>query len=97
MVLDPEEMAELLDENVLERAISEEMPELTLSEEEKGDLSSYFMPINGMENTICQALTGVRYRLENKKEFCKWQYHHPGRCRQWKDHVGIQLDQGIAD
>ncbi len=38
MVLDPEEMAELLDENVLERAISEEMPELTLSEEEKGDL-----------------------------------------------------------
>lgn len=66
VVLDPEEMAELLDENVLERAISEEMPELTLSEEEK-EIFSYFMPINGMENTICQALTGVRYRLENKK------------------------------
>lgn len=66
VVLDPEEMAELLDENVLERAISEEMPELTLSEEEK-EIFSYFMPIDGMENTICQALTGVRYRLENKK------------------------------
>lgn len=65
VVLDPEEMAELLDENVLERAISEEMPELTLSEEEK-EIFSYFMPIDGMENTICQALTGVRYRLENK-------------------------------
>ncbi len=64
--LDPEEMAELVDENVLERAISDEMPELTLSEEEK-EIFSYFMPINGMENTICQALTGVRYRLENKK------------------------------
>lgn len=64
--LNPEEMVELLDENVLERAISEEMPELTLSEEEK-EIFSYFMPINGMENTICQALTGVRYRLENKK------------------------------
>ena len=66
VVLDPEEMAELLDENVLERAISEEIPELTLSEEEK-EIFSYFMPIDGMENTICQALTGVRYRLENKK------------------------------
>lgn len=66
VVLDPEEMAELLDENVLERAISEEMPEVTLSEEEK-EIFSYFMPIDGMENTICQALTGVRYRLENKK------------------------------
>ena len=66
VVLDPEEMAELLDENVLERAISEEMPELPLSEEEK-EIFSYFMPIDGMENTICQALTGVRYRLENKK------------------------------
>ena len=66
VVLDPEEMAELLDEDVLERAISEEMPELTLSEEEK-EIFSYFMPIDGMENTICQALTGVRYRLENKK------------------------------
>ena len=66
VVLNPEEMAELLDENVLERAISEEMPELTLSEEEK-EIFSYFMPIDGMENTICQALTGVRYRLENKK------------------------------
>ena len=66
VVLDPEEMAELQDENVLERAISEEMPELTLSEEEK-EIFSYFMPIDGMENTICQALTGVRYRLENKK------------------------------
>lgn len=66
VVLDSEEMAELLDENVLERAISEEMPELTLSEEEK-EIFSYFMPINGMENTICQALTGVRCRLENKK------------------------------
>lgn len=66
VVLGPEEMAELLDENVLERAISEEMPELTLSEEEK-EIFSYFMPIDGMESTICQALTGVRYRLENKK------------------------------
>lgn len=66
VVLEPEEMAELVDENVLERAISDEMPELRLSEEEK-EIFSYFMPINGMENTICQALTGARFRLENKK------------------------------
>lgn len=66
VVLEPEEMAELVDENVLERAISDEIPELRLSEEEK-EIFSYFMPINGMENTICQALTGARFRLENKK------------------------------
>ena len=66
VVLEPEEMAELVDEKVLERAISDEMPELRLSEEEK-EIFSYFMPINGMENTICQALTGARFRLENKK------------------------------
>ena len=64
--LEPEEMAELVDEKVLERAISDEMPELRLSEEEK-EIFSYFMPISGMENTICQALTGARFRLENKK------------------------------
>lgn len=66
VVLEPEEMAELVDEKVLERAISDEMPELRLSEEEK-EIFSYFMPISGMENTICQALTGARFRLENKK------------------------------
>ncbi len=66
VVLEPEEMAELVDEKVLERAISDEIPELRLSEEEK-EIFSYFMPINGMENTICQALTGARFRLENKK------------------------------
>lgn len=66
VVLEPEEMAELVDEKVLERAISDEIPELRLSEEEK-EIFSYFMPISGMENTICQALTGARFRLENKK------------------------------
>lgn len=66
VVLEPEEMAKLVDEKVLERAISDEMPELRLSEEEK-EIFSYFMPISGMENTICQALTGARFRLENKK------------------------------
>lgn len=66
VVLEPEEMAELVDEKVLERAISDGMPELRLSEEEK-EIFSYFMPISGMENTICQALTGARFRLENKK------------------------------
>ncbi len=67
VVLEPEEMAELVDEHVLERAIRDELPELKLTEEEK-EIFSYFMPISGMENTICQALTGVRYRMENKKD-----------------------------
>ncbi len=64
--LDAEEVADLVDEKVLEKAISDEIPPLELSEEEK-EIFSYFMPISGMENTICQALTGARYRIENKK------------------------------
>ncbi len=63
--LDDEEVAELVDETVLEKAIHEELPRMSLSDEEK-EIFSYFMPINGMESTICQALTGVRYHLEQR-------------------------------
>lgn len=65
VVLEPEEMAELVDEAVLEQAISEEVPTKQLTEEEK-EIFSYFMPIAGMESSICQALTGARYHLENR-------------------------------
>ncbi|MCI5821936.1 MAG: hypothetical protein SO172_01480 [Pararoseburia sp.] len=65
VVLEPEEMAELVDEKVLEEAIKEEIPVMQLTEDEK-EIFSYFMPIGGMESTICQALTGARYRIENK-------------------------------
>ncbi len=66
VVLEPEEMAELVDEKVLEDAIKEEIPVMQLTEDEK-EIFSYFMPISGMESTICQALTGARYRLDNKR------------------------------
>ncbi|MDD6194169.1 MAG: hypothetical protein PUB19_04630 [Lachnospiraceae bacterium] len=65
VVLDSAEMAELLDEAVLEQAISEEVPTKQLSEDEK-EIFSYFMPIAGMESSICQALTGARYHLDNR-------------------------------
>lgn len=64
--IDPEELADLVDENVLERAISEEIPQMKLSDEEK-EIFSYFMPIGGMEKTIVQALTGTRHHLMNRK------------------------------
>ena len=65
VVLEPEEMADLVDETVLEQAIMEEVPTKQLTEEEK-EIFSYFMPIAGMESTICQALTGARHHLSNR-------------------------------
>lgn len=64
VVLEPEEVASLVDEKVLEKAIENEMPPITLNREEK-EIFSYFMPMKGMENSICQALTGARARLMN--------------------------------
>ncbi len=63
--LEPEEVAELVDEKVLEQAIEDELPVKELSEDEK-EIFSYFMHINGMESRICQALTGVRHHLDHK-------------------------------
>ena len=57
--LEPEEVAELVDEKVLERAISDEMPPVELTEDEK-EIFSYFMPIAGMENTICQGVDRLK-------------------------------------
>lgn len=65
--LEPDEVVELIDEKVLEQAIREEIPSLQLSEEEK-EIFSYFMPISGMESSICQALTGAKYHLEKKRD-----------------------------
>ncbi len=62
--LEPEEVADLVDEKVLEKAISDELPVMKLTEEEK-EIFSYFMPISGMESTVCAALTGARTRLTN--------------------------------
>lgn len=64
--LEPEEMAELLNEDVLAEQIQDEIPQKQLTDEEK-EIFSYFMPVSGMESTICQVLTGAKYRLENKK------------------------------
>ena len=61
--LEDEEVAAFVDEKVLEKAIEDEIPVKELTPEEK-KIFSYFMPISGMESSICQALTGARYRLE---------------------------------
>ena len=64
--LEPEEVAELVDEKVLEKAIAKEMPQMELTEDEQ-EIFSYFMPISGMKNTICQALTGAKSHIETRK------------------------------
>lgn len=64
--LELEEVAELVDEKVLEKAIATEMPQMELTEDEQ-EIFSYFMPISGMKNTICQALTGAKSHIETRK------------------------------
>ena len=64
--LEPEEVAELVDEKVLEKAIAKEIPQMELTEDEQ-EIFSYFMPIAGMKNTICQALTGAKSHIETRK------------------------------
>lgn len=61
--LEADEVAAFVDEKVLEKAIVDELPVTQLTPDEK-KIFSYFMPIGGMESSICQALTGAKYRLE---------------------------------
>ncbi len=62
-VIEPEELAELVDENVLSNVIKDEIPTLDLDDE---DLStfSYFLPINGMKSNIIQGLTGAAEHIK---------------------------------
>lgn len=63
VMLEDDEVAAFVDEKVLEKAIADEMPIKELNRDEKA-IFSYFMPVSGMESSICQALTGAKYRLE---------------------------------
>lgn len=63
VALEDEEVAAFVDEKILEKAIVDEIPMTKLTPEEK-KIFSYFMPIGGMESSICQALAGAKYRLE---------------------------------
>lgn len=62
-VIEPQEMAELVDENVLTNAIKNEIPNLNLDEEDL-DTFSYFLPIDGMKKSICGVLAGAAGRIQ---------------------------------
>ena len=61
-VLEPQEIAEFVDEKVLSEAIKEEIPSCNLDEEDM-ETFSYFLPISGMKESIVQALTGAVGRI----------------------------------
>ena len=60
--LEPEEMAELVDEKVLTNVIKDEIPKLDLDEEDL-ETFSYFLPIDGMKKSIMQVLAGASTRI----------------------------------
>ena len=62
-VIEPEELAELVDEKVLSNVIKEEVPDINLDAEDL-ETFSYFLPINGMKESIVQVLTGVVARIK---------------------------------
>ena len=63
-VLEPEELAELVDENVLGNVIKDEIPQLQLDKEDM-ETFSYFLTIAGMKDSIKQVLTGAASHIEN--------------------------------
>ena len=62
-VLEPQEIAELVDEKVLSNAIKEEIPDNKLDAEDL-ETFSYFLPISGMKESIIQVLTGAIGRIK---------------------------------
>ncbi len=62
-VIEPEEMAQLIDEDVLTNVIKDEIPDFKLDDEDL-DTFSYFLPIDGMRENIVQVLTGAATRIE---------------------------------
>ena len=62
-VIEPEELAELVDEKVLTNVIKEEIPDFNLDDEDL-DTFSYFLPITGMKENITQVITGAAERIE---------------------------------
>lgn len=53
-----------ISEDAFSQAIYDEMPQTSLTKEEK-ELFTYFTPIEGMERSLCQILTGARARLSS--------------------------------
>ena len=51
-------------ESALEEAVQDEAIQMQLTEEER-EMFSYFTPISGMEEALCQVLVGARERLTN--------------------------------
>ncbi len=60
--IEPEELAELVDEKVLTDVIKNEVSTLSLDDEDL-DTFSYFLPITGMRNSIVQVLSGAAERI----------------------------------
>lgn len=54
----------VISEEAFSDAIYEELPQTSLTKEEK-ELFTYFTPIEGMERSLCQILTGARARLSS--------------------------------
>ncbi|MCF0130238.1 MAG: ATP-binding protein [Pseudobutyrivibrio sp.] len=64
-VLEPEEIAELVDEKVLERAIVEEKSTIDLDSEDM-KIFSYFLPLAGMQASIRQVVTGAAAHITDE-------------------------------
>ncbi len=63
-VIEPDEMAQLVDEKVLSNVIADEVPSIQLDNEDYKTFS-YFLPINGMKANITQALAGAAEHFNN--------------------------------
>ncbi len=89
------------DEEVLPQIADPETFELpnTISKltKEQREIFTYFVPIDGMEKQICQALTGAMLHLTNGKNASTGNMYYPGWLRKWKDRACNEYCEGIAE
>lgn len=63
---DADKVVENLDEEALAEAISDDLPDMELTPDER-ELFSYFLPVPNMEKTILGVLAGAKARLQENK------------------------------
>lgn len=79
---EPAKQEELPPIQIPEDVIEDEDVTMHLTKAQK-KIFSYFVPIQGMEQQLCQVLTGVKRRLGRSTNFYRGKYHDPGRTGQW--------------
>lgn len=79
--LGKEETAEEILPAIVEPEAFEVPDTISKLSKELREIFTYFVPITGMEEQLCQALTGASQHLTKWNDSRNWKYDHTGRFR----------------